>query len=222
MHPGKVTTRFIWLCLVTLLSASGVFAWGGRHAAYDHGSRSFRGNSGFYFGSYAYHGWIDQPYYSIDFSIVDPPIGSVFGYIPNGSSLIVVDGIGYYYYRGYYLRPCPAGYIVVSPPEVSPPPVQTPPASAQAYSTPSRGQSEMSKPAQESGAITSSKTELDSKESSGNAIAIGKAVTINIPNSKGGFTAVRLVKYKDGYIGPQDELYPNHPTVDQLRVLYGN
>jgi hypothetical protein len=46
--------------------------------------------------------------------------------------------------------------------------------------------------------------------------------TINIPNSKGGFTPVRLVKHKNGYIGPQGEFYTGHPTVAALKALYGD
>jgi hypothetical protein len=46
--------------------------------------------------------------------------------------------------------------------------------------------------------------------------------TITIPNSKGGFTPVRLVKHNNGYLGPQGEFYAGHPTVDQLKALYGN
>jgi len=49
----------------------------------------------------------------------------------------------------------------------------------------------------------------------------GPSITINIPNSNGSFTSVKLVKYKNGYLGPQGEYYPGRPTVDQLRVLYG-
>lgn len=49
----------------------------------------------------------------------------------------------------------------------------------------------------------------------------GESVTISIPNSNGSFTSIKLVKYKDGYLGPQGEYYPGRPTVDQLRVLYG-
>ena len=45
---------------------------------------------------------------------------------------------------------------------------------------------------------------------------------INIPNSKGGFTPVRLIKHKNGYIGPQGEFYAGHPTVDALKALYGD
>lgn len=47
-------------------------------------------------------------------------------------------------------------------------------------------------------------------------------VTVNIPNSRGGYTAVTLKKYGNGYIGPQGEYYSENPTVDQLRTLYGN
>jgi hypothetical protein len=49
----------------------------------------------------------------------------------------------------------------------------------------------------------------------------GEPVTINIPNANGSYTPVTLLKQKDGYVGPQGEYYPGHPTVDQLRVLYG-
>ena len=49
----------------------------------------------------------------------------------------------------------------------------------------------------------------------------GQTFTINVPNSSGGFTPVKLVKYKNGWLGPQGEFYPGNPTVDQLSVLYG-
>ena len=46
-------------------------------------------------------------------------------------------------------------------------------------------------------------------------------ITIGVPNAKGGFTSVKLVKCPGGYIGPQGEFYAGHPTVEQLKVLYG-
>lgn len=49
----------------------------------------------------------------------------------------------------------------------------------------------------------------------------GETVTINVPNANGSYTPVALVKQKDGYIGPQGEYYPEHPTIEQLKVLYG-
>ncbi|MBU0709238.1 MAG: hypothetical protein KJ793_00805 [Candidatus Omnitrophica bacterium] len=49
----------------------------------------------------------------------------------------------------------------------------------------------------------------------------GEKVTMHIPNENGSYTAVILVEKEDGYIGPQGEFYPGHPTLEQLMVLYG-
>lgn len=49
-----------------------------------------------------------------------------------------------------------------------------------------------------------------------------ETVTINIPNYNGSFTPVTLVKRSNGFVGPQGEFYPDRPTVEQLRVLYGS
>lgn len=47
------------------------------------------------------------------------------------------------------------------------------------------------------------------------------AVVINVPNSNGSFTSITLVRWDNGYVGPQGEYYPGNPTVEQLRALYG-
>jgi hypothetical protein len=191
----KRAAPFKWLCFIVMLFAAGAFAWGGRGGSgYHHGYNGYRGHGGFYHGYYGGYGCEFWPYGAADFNVIDPPIGAVFGYVPNGSSLIVVDGIAYYYYNGYYLRPCPAGYLVVSPPEVSPPEVSPPPAPT---------------PAAEPSVAPAPKPPSDG------------AITINVPNAKGGFTSVKLVKCKDGYKGPQGEFYQGHPTVEELRALYG-
>jgi len=52
-------------------------------------------------------------------------------------------------------------------------------------------------------------------------ITKGEQITINVPNSNGSYTPVTLVKYGNGYIGPQGEYYPGNPTVEQLKALYG-
>lgn len=44
---------------------------------------------------------------------------------------------------------------------------------------------------------------------------------INIPNAKASYTTVTLRRFKDGFIGPQGEFYSEFPTVEQLRVIYG-
>ncbi len=46
-------------------------------------------------------------------------------------------------------------------------------------------------------------------------------LVLNIPNNNGSYTRVELTKSGSGYVGPQGEYYEGHPTVDQLRVLYG-
>ena len=51
--------------------------------------------------------------------------------------------------------------------------------------------------------------------------AIQNESIVNIPNSRGGYTAVTLKKAGTGYVGPQGEYYSDNPTVEQLKVLYG-
>ena len=48
------------------------------------------------------------------------------------------------------------------------------------------------------------------------------AFTLNIPNAKGGYTAVTLKRSEDGFIGPQGEFYAEFPSVEQLKVMYGH
>jgi len=44
---------------------------------------------------------------------------------------------------------------------------------------------------------------------------------VNIPNTDGTYAPVKLTKKGEGYIGPQGEYYEGHPTVKQLKALYG-
>lgn len=46
-------------------------------------------------------------------------------------------------------------------------------------------------------------------------------IRVNIPNSDGTYTQIVLRKTEGGYLGPQGELYTGHPTIEQLKVLYG-
>ena len=46
-------------------------------------------------------------------------------------------------------------------------------------------------------------------------------VIVWITNSNGSQTSVRLKKSGPGYLGPRGEWYPNMPTNEQLRVVYG-
>jgi hypothetical protein len=49
----------------------------------------------------------------------------------------------------------------------------------------------------------------------------GDAVTINVPNDSGGYTAVVLKRSGNGYVGPQGEYYTQVPSTEQLKVMYG-
>ncbi|MDE2027958.1 MAG: hypothetical protein KGK03_07360 [Candidatus Omnitrophica bacterium] len=49
----------------------------------------------------------------------------------------------------------------------------------------------------------------------------GDTVTVNIPNSTGGYTAVVLKRTGNGYIGPQGEYYDQIPSTEQLQAMYG-
>jgi hypothetical protein len=53
------------------------------------------------------------------------------------------------------------------------------------------------------------------------SVNAGDSITINIPNAKGGYTAVLLKKSGNGFTGPQGEFYPEFPKVSQLQVIYG-
>ncbi|TRZ50338.1 hypothetical protein D4Q80_00440 [bacterium] len=48
-----------------------------------------------------------------------------------------------------------------------------------------------------------------------------ETVTINVPTSTGGNMAITLVRYPNGFVGPQGEFYPTLPTTEQLRARYG-
>ncbi|MDD5747232.1 MAG: hypothetical protein PHO30_08225 [Candidatus Omnitrophica bacterium] len=120
-------------------------------------------------------------------------IGALVENLPPRHTTVVYSGTPYYYAEGYYYRPYPdGGYIVVAPPPVT---VVTPSPAVISY-PPVEPQSQS---APDSG-----------------------TVTVNIPDTKGGYTPVKLKKTANGYIGPQGEYYEQNPTVEQLKVLYGD
>ena len=44
--------------------------------------------------------------------------------------------------------------------------------------------------------------------------------TVNVPNSKGGYTAVNIKRSGNGFTGPQGEFYNEFPKIQQLRAMY--
>jgi hypothetical protein len=49
----------------------------------------------------------------------------------------------------------------------------------------------------------------------------GDTVTVNVPNSNGGYTSVILKRSGNGFVGPQGEYYDQVPTTAQLQAMYG-
>jgi hypothetical protein len=117
-------------------------------------------------------------------------IGAMVESLPYGYTVVRAGGVPYYYYDGWYYRPCPEGYMVVNRPVIVD---NTTAAPAPLLATP---------------------IPVASDE--------GKAVTIRVPNNKGGFTPVTLTKHNNGYIGPEGEFYEGNPSVEKLKALYGN
>ena len=48
-----------------------------------------------------------------------------------------------------------------------------------------------------------------------------ETVMINVPSRNGGSIAITLVRYSNGFVGPQGEFYSTLPTAEQLRIRYG-
>jgi len=134
-------------------------------------------------------------------------VGAFVPHLPRGCTVVVVGNASYYYHDGTYYRPSSSGYVVVPDPAVN------------AAPTPEPVQSQ----------VTSADTAADTRSlSTTNAPqttpdqSMSDTTVVNIPNSKGGFTPVTLIKRGDGYIGPQGEFYTGHPTVAALKALYGD
>ena len=128
---------------------------------------------------------------------VGMPSGVIVDFLPSGYSTVIVGGVPYYCYNNVYYKELPDedGYVVVP--------------------NPSANSDEQS--ASATSPTASSSTTITPK-------AAGKSankITINIPNAHGGFTPVTLNKFKNGYIGPQGEFYEGKPSIEQLKVLYG-
>ena len=49
-----------------------------------------------------------------------------------------------------------------------------------------------------------------------------QSIVINVPNKNGSFTPVTLqIAHNGTYIGPEGEVYPTRPTMEQLQQMYG-
>ena len=181
------------LCLVLALSCEDAFAQRGRGGRGRGGfGRGGRGFAGRH-SRYYYRGgsWYRHGWLGADIAFSALAMGALIDSLPPRYTTVVVGGAPYYYYDNYYYRPYYNGGYVVVPPPVLAGPVMVPQA---AYATANIAQSQPQ---------------------------IQEESTVNIPNARGGYTAVTLRRAGTGYVGPQGEYYSDNPTVAQLRVLYG-
>ena len=147
-------------------------------------------------GGYYYRGgrWYSHGWFGLDLAVSALAIGAIAESLPPRYTTVVVGGVPYYYYDSAYYRPCPSGYVVVPAPVMTQPIIVTPEAAQPVMVTAPAPAVQPQTP---------------------------ETVTINIPNSRSGYTAITLKKYGNGFVGPQGEYYSEHPTVEQLKTLYG-
>ena len=152
--------------------------------------------------------------------------GHVIHRLPPGYMRVMVNGMTYLYCEGLYYGYPPAGYVIVEPPVGAVIPalpmgytrviVQGRPYLyyGDSYYAPAPGGYQVVMPPAPSMAPApvqvvrpEMKNEIDSYE-------------IHIPNANGSYTLVILKKTDKGFQGPQGEIYPEHPTVEQLKAMY--
>lgn len=67
-------------------------------------------------------------------------------------------------------------------------------------------------------------SESDKKKAAAERAALRQeinTVTVNITNSNGSISQVRLTRQGVGYVGPRGEYYDHLPTGDELKPIYG-
>jgi len=156
--------------------------------------RLFIGGLEFFFWEGMYYRRIADRYV-----VVQAPIGAVVTTIPPQAQMVIVDGVPYYTVNGVTYVSTTFGYQVVPPPKVvvirSEPAVQQ----TRAVATPAP-LAPVAPPPPATG---------------------DESFTVNIPNSKGAYSAVTLKRSGNGFIGPQGEYYLEFPKVEQLKLMYG-
>lgn len=133
--------------------------------------------------------------------VVPAPVGAVVTAVPPGCQPVIVEGTPYYLINGNTYVYTGVGYQVVPPPKVLV--IQPPPPEAVVP------------------VVTSVQAPAPAPAQPVPAAAAESVYTVNIPNSKGGFTAVTLTRSGNGFIGPQGEFYTEFPRIEQLKVMYG-
>ena len=192
------------LACFMVLPTTKSYAWWGHHRHYDRPyiglHVSFPPDEGTTVWSSGVRYYYDDGYYYANepggYVVVNPPVGTVITTAPSPYQAVVINGATYYVNNGVYYIYTPNGYQVVPTPVM----VQQPFPQAIAPTT-------VVNP------TTVAPTDpLLSEENS---------FTVNIPNDKGGYTAVVIKRSAKGFVGPQGEFYQEFPKVAQLKLMYG-
>lgn len=126
--------------------------------------------------------------------VISAPIGAIVTSIPQGVQPVIVDGVAYYNINGVTYMYTPQGYQVVPQPKTI---------VIKNYTVEQKASTN----------ITAAKGTVASNSE--------ESFTVNIPNSKDGYTAVTLKRSGNGFTGPQGEYYTEFPKIEQLKVMYG-
>lgn len=203
---GKmVSVCAVLLAGVLFLQPIQAFAWGGGHGR-DRGPAR---------GGNHHSRYVNHPY---------PAHGSVVVSLPLAFFEIILGGRRYYHSGGVFYERRARNYVVVSPPigavvEGIPVGYQVRIINGATYYTMDnvyyrytpRGYMVVAPPAATVVSTVSAVPVPGSAE---------QTFTVYVPGSGGGYHAVVIIRYGNGFIGPQGEFYPEFPTVEQLRVMY--
>ena len=143
-------------------------------------------------------------------------------------------GMEYYYHQGYFYRRGAGGYVIVNAPVGGVVP-EVPYGyeiivvkgkrylhyNHTYYLRGQRGYIVVDDPLYESVALPPDTTGLEEFQPAATGSLPGQ-YTVNIPDSRGGYIPVTLMRKGTGFIGPQGEYYPEFPSVEQLSVMYGH
>ena len=153
--------------------------------------------------------------------------GRVLHHIPRDYRTIRIGRDPYIYSDGFFYRHSPAGYILVVAPRGAVVPVlprghrtviiQSTPyyVYEETYYVQGPGGYVVAEPPPAATQVVETQipVKVENKESI-------QEYEVHIPNANGSYTLVVLKKTEKGFVGPQGEIYPEHPTVEQLKDMY--
>ena len=171
--------------------------------------------------------WWWPGWFGLDLAVSALAVGTVISTLPYGYTTVMVGDVPYYYYDDIYYRPSPAGYVVVDHPATV---VKDIPAGYQPtvvngvtyymnnglyYLYTPYGYQVIQPPPEgvQIPLVAADKTAVTG--------AGEETFTVNIPNARGGYTSVIMRRSGKGFVGRQGEFYPEFPTEEQLKALYG-